>query len=76
MQDEQKIYYLVLVMRRWSSLSIGYGPLTIGDAPSPDGSAYYLSVYETREEAERAHPDCDIAEVRGLNSVPLASAAD
>jgi hypothetical protein len=64
MNTTTQTYYVVMALRRWDNLSIGYGPAVLGDGTSPDGSAFYLSVYETREQAETAHPGRDIVAVR------------
>ena len=62
--NANQTYYVVMALRKWSDLSIGYGPAVLGDGNSPDGSAYYLSVYETREQAEAAYPGRQVVAVR------------
>ena len=57
-------YYVVMVMQKWDTIAVNYGPRKIADGNSPDGSAYYLSVYETREQAEAAHPGSLVVAVR------------
>lgn len=44
-QPEPAVWYVALRMQRWEGLSVGFGPIPMGDIQSPDGSFGYLPVY-------------------------------
>jgi hypothetical protein len=65
-------YYVVMTLNDWTDLQVGYGPMVMGDATSPDGSAHFLSVFETEEAARAAYPNAPIAEIVATPKPPPA----
>lgn len=59
---EQTEFWVVMVHCQWRSMETSIG-LDLASKMS-DGSVGYLPVYETREEAEEAHPGQQILPIR------------
>jgi len=56
-------YYVVMTLLNWDDLQIHVGPTHMADVSTPDGSAHFLSVFETEEAARAAYPNAPIVEI-------------
>jgi hypothetical protein len=66
-----KTYYVVMKLNDWTDLQLNYGPYVMGMVSTPDGSAYFLSVFETEEAARAAYPNAHIMEIVATPKQPV-----